>query len=290
MPTKVEKDQLTGKDTTGHEWDGIKELNTPLPKWWVYVFYATIVWSLGYYVFYPAIPLGSDYTKGILGWSSRDQVEEQLAAAEARQAEYLTGIREASLQDIVDDQTLFQFARQGGAVYFADNCAACHGAGGMGNPGGFPVLADDAWIWGGGLEAIQHTIQHGVRWEEDPDTRYNYMPAFGDGLLSAEEIGQVTDYVLSLSDRAPEGADLAAGEELFVAQCSACHGEGGTGLEDLGGPNLTDAIWLYGSERSDILAQISNPQHGVMPAWSGRLEPETIKMLAVYVHSLGGGQ
>ncbi len=290
MPTKVEKDQLTGTETTGHEWDGIKELNTPLPKWWVYVFYATIVWSLGYFVLYPAIPLGSTYTKGILGWSSREQVEEQLARAEERQAEFLNGIRESSLPEIVDDPTLFQFARQGGAVYFADNCAACHGAGGMGNPGGFPVLADDAWIWGGDLEAIHATIRHGVRWDDDPDTRFSMMPAYGDGLLTAEEIGQVADYVLSLSGAAPEGADPAAGAEIFAVQCAACHGENGTGLADLGAPNLTDAIWLYGGERSDVVAQITNPQHGVMPSWANRLDSEVVKMLTVYVHSLGGGQ
>lgn len=290
MPTKVEKDQLTGTETTGHEWDGIKELNTPLPKWWVYVFYATIVWSLGYFVLYPAIPLGSSYTKGILGWSSRGQLEEQLARAEERQAEFLNGIRESSLQEIVDDPTLFQFARQGGAVSFADNCAACHGAGGMGNPGGFPVLADDAWIWGGGLEAIHQTIQHGVRWDDDPNTRFSLMPAYGDGLLTAEEIGQVADYVLSLSGAAPEGADLAAGAEIFAVQCAACHGENGAGLADLGAPNLTDAIWLYGGDRSDVVAQITDPQHGVMPSWANRLDSEDVKMLTVYVHSLGGGQ
>ncbi len=290
MPTKIEKDRLTGKETTGHEWDGIKELNTPLPKWWVYVFYATIIWSIGYFVLYPAIPLGSTYTKGLLDWSSRDQIREQLAAAEARQADYLTGIREASLEEILGDDTLFTFAQRGGETAFADNCAPCHGAGGKGNPGGYPVLADDAWIWGGSLEAIQQTIQHGVRWDEDPDTRFNMMPAYGDGLLADEEIAQVTDYVLSLSGRAPEGADLAPGEEIFAVQCSACHGESGQGVQELGAPNLSDAIWLYGGERSDILSQINNPQHGVMPPWVGRLESETIKMLAVYVHSLGGGQ
>jgi cytochrome c oxidase cbb3-type subunit 3 len=290
MPTKVEKDQLTGKETTGHEWDGIRELNTPLPKWWVYVFYATIVWSLGYFVLYPAIPLGSTYTKGLLDWSSREQLEEQMTEAALDQAEYISGIRESSLEQIVDDPTLFEFAQRGGAVYFADNCSACHGAGGQGNPGGYPVLADDAWIWGGTLEAIHRTLLVGIRWDQNPETRINYMPAFGDGLLSDEEIGAVTDYVLSLSGSAPEGADLTQGGEIYAIQCAACHGEKGEGVTDLGGPNLSDAIWLYGGERSEVISQIKWPKHGVMPAWTERLEPETIKMLSVYVHSLGGGQ
>ncbi|MGP1255414.1 MAG: cytochrome-c oxidase, cbb3-type subunit III [Kiloniellales bacterium] len=290
MPTKIEKDRLTGKETTGHEWDGIKELNTPLPKWWLYVFYACIIWSIGYMVLYPAIPLGTSYTKGLLGWSSRDQVRDQIADARERQGEFLVGVQEASLEEILADDTLFTFAQRGGAIAFADNCSACHGAGGKGNEGGFPVLADDAWIWGGSLEAIHHTIAHGVRWEDDPDTRFNMMPAYGDGLLSEEEIAQVTDYVLSLSGRAPEGADLALGEEVFAIQCAACHGEMGEGVTDLGGPNLSDAIWLYGGERNEVMAQIVNPQHGVMPSFQVRLEDETLKMLAIYVHSLGGGQ
>jgi len=290
MPTKIEKDQLTGKETTGHEWDGIRELNTPLPKWWVYVFYATIVWSLIYFVLYPAIPLGSTYTKGLLGWSSRDQLNEQVTEARARQAEYLNGIRDSSLEEIVADPTLFAFAQQGGRTAFMDNCAACHGAGGQGNPGGYPVLADDAWLWGGTLEAIHTTLLHGIRWDEDPQTRFNMMPVYGE-FMSDEEIDNVSAYVLSLSGGAvPAEADLAAGEEIWTINCVACHGDDGKGIADLGAPNLTDAIWLYGGTYDEIVSQIHNPKHGVMPSWGGRLEPEVVKMVTIYVHSLGGGQ
>jgi cytochrome c oxidase cbb3-type subunit 3 len=290
MPTKIEKDKVTGTETTGHEWDGIKELNTPLPKWWVYVFYATIVWALIYVVLYPAIPLGTTYTKGLLGWSSRDQLDEQITEARARQAEYLTGIRESSLEEIVADPTLFAFAQQGGRTAYMDNCSACHGAGGQGNPGGYPVLADDAWLWGGTLEDIHVTLLHGIRWDEDPETRFNMMPVYGD-FMSDAEIDNVSAYVLSLSGgEVPADADLAAGEEIWAINCVACHGENGQGIADLGAPNLTDAIWLYGGTYDEIVAQIHQPKHGVMPAWGGRLEPEVVKMVSIYVHSLGGGQ
>lgn len=290
MPTKIEKDSVTGRETTGHEWDGIKELNTPLPKWWVYTFYASIIWSLAYFVLYPAIPLWDSYTKGVLDWNSRDELGARLEQAAARQATYLDRIRDASLADIQGDQQLLNFALAGGGAAFADNCAPCHGQGGAGRPGGFPVLADDSWIWGGTPEAIQQTLRHGIRWEDDPDTRFNEMPAFGDGLLEPAQIADVASYVLSLSGRAEDAEAAARGGEVFAEQCAACHGEEGEGLQELGGPRLSDGIWLYGGERADIIAQINRPKHGVMPAWQGRLAPETIKMLTVYVHSLGGGE
>ncbi len=289
MPTKIEKDAVTGTETTGHEWDGIKELNTPLPKWWLYVFYATIAWSLVYFVLYPAIPYLSGATEGVLGWSSREQVVKQLAEAEAAQAEYLEAIGGTELAAISDDATLFEFARRGGEAAFNENCAQCHGVGGAGNPGGFPVLADDVWLWGGTLEAIHTTLQHGIRWNDDPETRFSEMPPYGD-IFSREEIGQVADYVLSLSGQVPEGADLEAGATLFADNCAACHGEQGGGMNELGAPRLNDAVWLYGGQREEIVSQITRPRHGVMPAWGGRLDEDTVKMLTIYVHSLGGGE
>lgn len=288
MPTKIEKDAVTGTMTTGHEWDGIKELNTPLPKWWVWVFYATILWSLVYFVLYPAIPYLTGATDGILGWSSREQIREQLAEARAAQAEYLQGIQEADLAAIADDAELFAFARRGGEAAFNENCAPCHGAGGAGNPGGFPVLADDVWLWGGSLEEIQTTLLHGIRWTEDPDTRLSEMPAFD--FLAREEVDQVAQYVLSLTGRADDAAAAEAGQQLFLDNCAACHGEQGEGMQAVGAPALDDAVWLYGGTAEDVVAQVSRPKHGVMPAWGGRLNEETIKMLAIYVHSLGGGQ
>jgi len=284
MPTKVEKDSVTGTATTGHEWDGIKELNTPLPTWWLYVFYATIAFSLVYWVLYPTIPgIG-----GLLGANNRVALESKLAAAQARQAAYLDRIAASETADIAGDPELLGFALAGGRSAFADNCAPCHGLGGAGQ-GGYPTLADDAWLWGGTLDDIETTILYGIRSGND-EARFSEMPAFGaDELLSEDEIAAVADYVLSLSGGAGD-ADVAAGAEIFADNCAACHGEAGEGDPTQGAPALNDQIWLYGGERADIMAQVRKPQHGVMPAWAGRLDPATIKMLSVYVHALGGGQ
>lgn len=286
MPTKIEKDAVTGTETTDHEWDGIKELNTPLPKWWLYTFYATILWSLAYYILYPAIPYVTGATTGLLGWTSRGQIEEQLSAARAARADYLEAVQTTDLAAIPDNPELFFFARRGGEAAFNDNCAPCHGTGGAGNPGGYPVLADDVWLWGGTLEAIEVTIRHGIRWSEDEETRFNEMPPYGE-ILASEEIDEIADHVLSLSG----GADTTeAGALLFAENCAACHGEQGEGIPDMGAPRLNDAVWLYGGDKADIVAQISQPRQGVMPAWASRLDEETIKMLTLYVHSLGGGE
>jgi cytochrome c oxidase cbb3-type subunit 3 len=285
MPTKVEKDAVTGTVTTGHEWDGIKELNTPLPKWWIYVFYVTIVFSLVYWVLYPSIP----GFNGLLDTNNRTALDEKLAAAEARQATYLDRIAARDVADIASDPELLALALAGGRSAFADNCAPCHGLGGAGQRG-YPSLADDTWLWGGTLDDIETTILYGIRSGHD-EARYSEMPAFGaDELLTEDQIGAVADYVLSLSGRAGDATDVAAGAEIFADNCAACHGEDGQGDPTQGAPALNDQIWLYGGERADIMAQVRNPQHGVMPAWAGRLDPATIKMLTVYVHSLGGGQ
>jgi len=288
MPTKVEKDSVTGRETTGHEWDGIKELNTPLPKWWLYVFYATIIWSVVYWILYPSIPGITGYVHGVLGWSMREEHAEVMAEARASQAKFYDQIAAAELGEIRGDQNLLNFALAGGEAAFADNCAPCHGAGGSGRPGGYPVLADDAWIWGGGLEDIHATIQYGVR-NEHPDSRQSMMPAYAD-ILSADQLTDVASYVLSLSGEAEDPKAAQRGAQVFAEQCAACHGEDGKGMNALGAPNLSDAIWLYGGSKQEIVSQIANPQHGVMPPWENRLDSETVKMLSVYVHSLGGGQ
>ena len=293
MPTKVEKDAITGTETTGHEWDGIKELNTPLPKWWLYVFYATIIWSVIYMILMPSVPGITGYFAGVLGYDQRVAVEERLAEARERQGENLVRMAALTPAEIIEDPDLLPFALAGGEAAFADNCAPCHGLGGAGNPGGFPVLADDDWIWGGTLDDIRFSIVHGIRNDADPDARFSQMPVYGGqfGILSNEEIRDVADYVLSLSGRGEADEEtLARGGEIYAQQCVACHAEDGRGLYEFGGPNLTDAIWLYGGERSEIIAQIANPRQGVMPPWLPRLSDETIDMLTVYVHSLGGGQ
>ena len=289
MPTKIDKDALTGKTTTGHEWDGIKELNTPLPKWWLYVLYATIVWAAVWWLLYPSWPWFTGYFGGILGANQRIELAQRLAAAGAQRAQYLERIRAASLDQIAQDPELASFALAGGAAAFADNCAPCHGLGGAGQ-GFYPTLADDAWIWGGTLDDIQTTILHGIR-SDDPEARLSEMPAFGAlGMLNRAEINDVAEHVLSLSGRSEDAEAAARGAGIFAEQCASCHGEQGEGIQEMGAPALNDAIWQYGGTKEAIVAQIYSPRHGVMPAWVGRLDPETIKILATYVHSLGGGQ
>jgi cytochrome c oxidase cbb3-type subunit 3 len=284
-----EIDRVSGVETTGHEWDGLKELNHPLPKWWLYVWYACIAWALVYYVLYPSWPLVSGYTTGVLGFSQREAALAEVRDGQAARLANAAGLADASFEKILADPKLLDFAKAQGRAAFGDNCAPCHGSSGVGGAG-YPSLQDDDWLWGGKIDDIHQTIQVGIR-GTSPDTRISAMPAFGkDGLLKKEEIADVADYVLSLSGRAPAGAKLDQGKAIFNDNCAACHGETGAGNTELGGPNLTDAIWLYGSGRDQIIAQISNPKAGVMPTWGGRLDPVTIKSLAVYVHGLGGGK
>jgi cytochrome c oxidase cbb3-type subunit III len=286
-----EIDRVTGTVTTGHAWDGIRELNTPLPRWWLWLFYGTIIWSIGYWIVYPAWPLLTSATNGVLDWHSRQAAVSELASLKAQRGPMVARLASASLQEIVSGPTLLDFARAQGRAAFVENCAPCHGAGG-GGALSYPNLNDDEWIWGGKLDEIAQTIRHGVR-SADPETRQGAaMPAFGrDGMLKRADIEATAEYVRSLS-KLPVAAtaDLAAGKKIFAENCAACHGEGGQGTRELGAPNLTDAIWLYGSDKDAIAASIWNGRGGVMPAWAGRLDDATIKALAVYVHSFGGGE
>ena len=289
MPTKVEKDAVTGRETTGHEWDGIKELNTPLPRWWLYVMYATIVWAVIWWILYPSWPGITGYFGGLIGSNQRIELEQRMAVPLAGQALFVERLAAASPADISQDPELLSFALVGGGAAFADNCAPCHGLGGAGQ-GYYPSLADDAWIWGGTLDEIHATIEYGIRNGRD-DARFNVMPAYGvDQMLDRQQIADVAEYVLSLSERSEDAAASERGAPIFAEQCAACHGESGEGVIELGAPALDDQIWLYGGTKEEIVQQIHRPRHGVMPAWVDRLDPETIKALAVYVHSLGGGQ
>jgi len=289
MSGSIEHDEASGRKTTGHIWDGIKELNTPLPSWWVYVFYATIIWGIGYWVVYPAWPMVTDYTRGLVGYSSRADVTEQLQAATAERSQLTDQLTKLSVEQIAADPQLLNYAMAGGRSVFAANCAPCHGAGGQGGHG-YPMLADDDWLWGGDLANIERTIRYGVR-GTSADTRQSEMPKFGaDGLLTAAQIADVTAYVLSLSGEPVDKEAAARGQPIFAEQCVACHGEDGGGNIELGAPSLKDKIWLYGNTAAAVSAQVTNPHHGVMPTWEGRLDDATIKMVAVYVHSLGGGQ
>jgi cytochrome c oxidase cbb3-type subunit 3 len=284
-------DEATGVETTGHVWDGVTELNNPMPKWWVTLFYATIVFGIGYTIFYPAWPMLTTATQGVLGYSTRAEVARDISAHAGMQSVWRDRIAAASVGEIRQDPELFQFAMAAGAANFAVNCSQCHGAGAAGNPGGYPNLNDDAWLWGGSLEAIYATVMHGVRNETDPDARFSMMSAFGaDGLLDKAQISDVAQHVLALSGRASDPAAAERGAAVFADNCAACHGEDGKGNPDLGAPNLSDGIWLYGDTAQAIEAQIWRPKHGVMPAWGQRLGDTAVKELAVYVHALGGGQ
>lgn len=286
---QIERDEISGTETTGHEWDGIKELNTPLPRWWAWTFYATVAWALIYTILYPAWPLVNSATRGLLGYSSRAELAETVAAAKAAQAQHLDRIAQLPPAEIRADEELFRFAVAGGRSAFAVNCSQCHGSGAQG-AFGYPNLNDDAWLWGGSLEAIYTTLRHGIRDEADPDTRVSEMPAFGDGVLEPAQIADTTQFVLSLSGQEHDQAAAGRGAQFFADNCAVCHGEAGAGDDSLGAPALDDAIWLYGGGADKIAAQITAPNHGVMPAWAGRLDDTVIKQLAVYVHSLGGGE
>ena len=291
MSTEKDIDAISGVETTGHEWDGIKELNNPLPNWWRLIFYATVIWSIGYWIVYPAWPTISGYTTGVFGYSSRGEVAERISEAEAAKSGYLDRIRQASLEEIRSDEDLLNFALAGGRSAFAVNCSQCHGSGAQGFEG-YPNLNDDEWLWGGDIESIHYTITHGIRNTVDDDAHYSEMPKFGtDGILDNEQIASVAAYVRMLSGQEDANVDLAAaGVELFAEQCAACHGEDGDGDVALGAPALNNAIWLYGGDRESVIETIARSRYGVMPAWGRILDDTTIKQLAVYVHSLGGGQ
>lgn len=287
---KKERDELSGVETTGHEWDGLKELNNPAPRWWLWVFFITVIWSIGYWIVYPAWPTLSGNgerggTVGNFGWTEYKKLKDEQAEITARKGEYLAKFHGADFQTIQNDPELYAFAIAGGKAAFKDNCATCHGSGGAGGPG-YPNLNDDDWIWGGTMDDIYQTLRYGIR-SGNPDARESMMPAFGE-VLSEQEIGQVADFVLTLHTGVN---DQLPGYAVFQENCAACHGEDGHGIREMGAPNLSDAIWLKSDgSKGAIMSQIKNPQHGVMPAWVDRLDDDTIRQLTVYVHSLGGGE
>ncbi len=281
-------DEVSGVSTTGHEWDGIRELNNPMPRWWVLTFYVTIVWALLYTIAYPAWPMLTSATKGWLGYSSRADVRNELAAADGEKAEYRKAIAEKPLADIIADEKLRTFAVSAGGATFKVNCIQCHGSGAQGSAG-FPNLNDDDWLWGGKLEDIHTTLTHGIRYTSDPETRTSEMPKFGD-ILKPEEIDQVATFVANLTVPQTDTAAIEAGKALFAQNCASCHGEDAKGNREFSAPNLADAVSLYGSSPEQIRAQIMAPKMGAMPAWTFRLGDVAVKELTVFVHSLGGGE
>ena len=283
-------DAPTGTETVGHEWDGIEELNTPLPRWWLWSFYASIVFSIGYMVLYPTWPMIHGATKGVLGWSSRGQLEEVLAAEQAKKAPMLKKLAAMPIEQLPGDPALMQAAIEGGRAAFRVNCVQCHGSGAAGSKG-YPNLNDDDWLWGGDLKAIHFTIEHGARNPDVATTRSSQMPAFGrDAMLPPAQIEDLVSYGRFISRQQPATAGARRGAGLFAQNCAACHGPQGKGDRQFGAPNLTDSIWLFGGDAEAIRTTINTGRSGVMPHWGGRLDPATIKMLAAYVHSLGGGE
>lgn len=287
--TKREIDQVTGVETTGHEWDGIKELNKPLPRWWLLTFYASIIWAIGYMIAYPAWPTLAGYTKGMLGYSQRATVTSEVKAGQQAQAGMRSQLASTPLNAVKSNPELLRFAMTAGQSSFQTNCAPCHGRGAQGAVG-YPNLNDDDWIWGGKVEDIEKTIQVGIR-SDHKQTRENAMPKFGvDGVLNEGQINDVAEYVLSLSKKSTDAGAATKGAAIFKEQCASCHGDDGKGKLDMGAPNLADGIWLYGGTKAVIAESIRGSRAGMMPAWAGRLDATTIKSLAVYVHSLGGGK
>lgn len=281
-------DETTGVETTGHSWDGIEELNNPLPRWWLWTLYACIAWGIGYTIAYPAWPMISGATSGMLGFSTRAQVATDIADHEAKNEDLVTQLVAADLAALPATSDLHRYAVARGGAVFRAHCSQCHGSGAAGAVG-YPNLLDNDWLWGGDIANIAATISHGIRNDTDDDARYSEMPAFGD-ILEDAEIEAVVEYVVSLS--APEfDADLAqSGETVFLDNCAACHGDAAMGDRELGAPNLADAIWLYGGDRETLDHTVRYARFGVMPAWGQRLSDEDVRAVSVYVHALGGGE
>ena len=285
---KSNVDQVTGTETTGHSWDGIQELNNPLPRWWLWCLYITIAWGVAYTIAYPAWPLVNQATAGVLGYSTRAEVAADIAAVEEANAELNAQLAVADLATLDTESDLGRYARAAGASVFLNNCTTCHGQGAAGSEG-FPNLLDDDWLWGGSFEEIAYTIRHGIRNEEDWDARWSEMTAFDD-ILGNDEINAVVHYVRAISNQEHDVALAGNGETLFLDNCSGCHMEDGTGDRGLGAPNLTDAVWLYGGSQEALEETIRYARFGVMPPWASRLSEAEIQAVTAYVHQLGGGE
>jgi cytochrome c oxidase cbb3-type subunit 3 len=275
-------------ETTGHQWDGIEEYNNPLPRWWLWTFYACIVWGLWYVIAYPAWPMIEGATAGYKGWSTRANIAVELAEAEAANAEINAKLASVELASVADTPELQAYATSAGAAVFKTWCAQCHGSGAAGAKG-YPNLLDNDWLWGGSVDEIHATIAHGIRNEVDPDARYSEMPAFGE-ILETPQIDQVTNYVMSLSGTPQDASLVAEGQTVFMDNCAACHGENGMGDINQGAPNLADAIWLYGGDFATIKETVTNSRFGVMPPWNTRLSEAEVAAVAVNDHQLGGGE
>ena len=280
-----ERDPLTGHQTTGHEWNGITELNTRVPRAVWFFIIVTHVWALVVWVLLPSWPLVTTYTKGLLGTDQREEVAEDIAVANAARADWATRIAEMPVEEIRGDPALMARVDDTAHALFGDNCAGCHGSDAAGGPG-FPSLIDDDWLWGGDADTIMETLRVGIN-AQHPETRYAQMLAFGrDGILDRDQIRTVVDYVQSLSGTEAPAERLAAGEEIYLQNCASCHGEDGVGMAELGAPNLTDDFWIYGGGDEAMFETIWDGRMGWMPAWEDRLTLADRKILTLYLQEL----
>lgn len=285
----TERDPHTGYLTTGHEWNGIKELNTPVPRPVYFFLITTALFALGYWILFPAWPLGVSYTRGLLGIDQRTSVNEALQSAAQDRAGWTKRIETESYQAIQADPALMTVVRQTGRTLFGDNCAACHGTNARGSKG-FPDLTTESWLWGGDPESIAETIRVGIN-STHPDTRVAQMLAFGrDKILSRTDVENVVGYVQSLSHAAAAKqlpADrLAAGGKAFADNCASCHGDDGKGKSDVGAPDLTDRNWIYGGDAQSLFTTVWHGRQGHMPTWESRLSALERKILALYLVDL----
>jgi len=288
-----ERDPVTGRETTGHEWNGIKELDTPVPRGILLFLIVTHIWAVAWWFFVPTWPLGTTYTKGLLGVDQRTTVERRVVEGQEARQNWMAQIESEPYEVIEADEGLMQIVRSTGHQLFGDNCAACHGRDGRGRAN-YPDLTDDDWIWGGGPEMIEQTMRVGIN-TEHPESRIGQMPAFGrDGMLDRDQVRSVAAYVYSLTNpdySTPENIErIQAGEQVFAETCAACHGETGEGSVEAGAPNLTDNYWIYGGDMETIIASVHGGRQGHMPTWDERLTNAEIRILSLYVHDLGTRQ
>jgi cytochrome c oxidase cbb3-type subunit 3 len=262
---------MAGDNTTGHVWDeDLRELNNPLPRWWMWLFVLTVIFAAAYLAVYPG--LGS--APGSFGWTSLSQYQQEQQRARAESAPLYAGFAKMPAAELARQPQAMAI----GERLFANNCAACHGADARGSKG-FPNLADQDWLWGGTPEKIEETIAQG---------RQGMMPPMAAAVGNGEDVRNVANYVLSLSDSPHDAIAASRGRSKFVA-CAACHGPAGKGTQALGAPNLADKVWLHGWGEDAIVAMVNNGKTNVMPAHAGRLSPEQIHVLAAYVWGLSNG-
>lgn len=288
-----ERDPATGRETTGHEWNGIKELDTPVPRGVLMFLIVTHLWAIAWWFFVPAWPLGTTYTKGFLGVDQQTTVEARVVEGQRVRAPWTIRLETEPYDVIMADEALMQTVRHTGRQLFGDNCAACHGRDGKGGSN-YPDLTDNDWLWGGGPDLIEQTMRVGIN-AAHPDSRIGQMPAFGrDEMLDRNQVRSVAAYVYSLTNpdySTPQNLDrVTAGREVFVTTCASCHGENAEGNREVGAPNLTDAYWVYGGSLDTIIGSVHGGRQGHMPTWDERLTTAEIRTLALFVHDLGTQQ